>query len=59
VEATADDAQADLAKPFAPIRVPVSSAVALVIAVALTLLMIFFASPLDTYAQTAASALFR
>jgi NADH-quinone oxidoreductase subunit N len=44
--------------PPARVRVPTSSAVALVIAVALTLLMIVIASPLDAYAQTAASALF-
>ncbi len=41
-----------------PVRVSISSAVALVVAVALTLLMIVIASPLDSYAQTAASALF-
>jgi len=40
------------------IRTSASSAVALVIAVTLTLLMILFASPLDAYAQAAASALF-
>ncbi len=43
----------------APIRVPASSVAALVIAVALTLLMIFIASPLDSYAQTAVVTLFR
>ena len=41
-----------------PVRVSASSAVALAVAVALTLLMIVIASPLDSYAQTAASALF-
>jgi len=41
----------------APVHVPASSAVALVIAVALTLLMVIVASPLDSYAQMAASAL--
>ena len=40
------------------IRTSAGSAVALVIAVALTLLMIVLASPLDAYAQVAASALF-
>ena len=42
-----------------PVRIPFASAVALVIAVALTLLMIVIAGPLDSYAQTAAAALFR
>ena len=41
------------------VRVPFGSAVALVVAVALTLLMMLIASPLDTYAQSAAAALFR
>ena len=41
------------------VRVPVSSGFALVVAVALTLLMIVIASPLDGYAQAAASALLR
>ncbi|HEX8997723.1 MAG TPA: NADH-quinone oxidoreductase subunit N [Ktedonobacterales bacterium] len=41
------------------VKVSASSAVALVIAAALTLLMIVLASPLDTYAQAAAAALFR
>jgi hypothetical protein len=42
----------------ARIRTPATAAVALGIAVALTLLMALFASPLDTYVQAAASALF-
>jgi hypothetical protein len=41
------------------IKTTPSAAVALVIAVALTLLLIVLASPLDAYAQVAAAALFR
>ena len=41
------------------VHTPFASAIALVVAVALTLLLIVVASPLDTYAQTAASALLR
>lgn len=41
------------------IKTTPSAAVALVIAVALTLLLIVLASPLDAYAQVAATALFR
>jgi NADH-quinone oxidoreductase subunit N len=44
--------------PPAPIRVPIAAAVALFITVALTLLLAIIASPLDTYAQAAAAALF-
>lgn len=41
------------------VRVPIGSAIALVIAVALTLLMAVIASPLDSFAQTAAASLLR
>jgi NADH:ubiquinone oxidoreductase subunit 2 (subunit N) len=42
----------------ARVRVPLGSAIALVISVAFTLLLIVIASPLDSFAQTAVSSLF-
>ncbi len=56
---TTRDEERSVAVRARPHRTPLGSAVALVIAVALTLLLIVVASPLDTYAQTAASALLR
>lgn len=43
----------------APVHVPVGAAVSLFVAVALTLLLAIIASPLDSFAQMAASALIR
>lgn len=58
VSAQPETAPAPASAVAARVHVPFGSGVALVVAVALTLLLIVLASPLDSYAQTAASALF-